>query len=423
LVLWTAWLGGESSSMNPSPAPRKRIVIITQFYPPEATAASNRVCAMARGLAAAGADVTVVTGRPSFPDGVIPPQYRGRSGAAETDGSIRVHRVWTYASARLRTVDRIANWLSVSLGVTLFVLRRREPVDVVLVSTPPVTLALPALVAGLRHRAPVVLDVRDVYPEVAIKLGIWKPRSLPARLVTALSETLYRRARLIFTVTETCRQEILAHGVPAAKVVNAPNGFDKVRVALHGLAPRTNGEFVVAYAGNMGVATGMDAVLDAARELLPKESYRFVLVGGGAESAGLARRIEREQLSNVTLLGAQPRDIAAAVLRDADVCLVPLRRGIVDSLPSKLFDALSLGTPVIVCADGEAKSFIERSGGGIAVPPENGSALASAIGELAADPVQCEELGRNGMSYVRANYDRANVVSDVVRRIGSLSPS
>jgi glycosyltransferase involved in cell wall biosynthesis len=171
----------------------------------------------------------------------------------------------------------------------------------------------------------------------------------------------------------------------------------------------------------MGVATGMHVVLDAARLLQPLGDCRFVLVGGGAESGDLARRIEREQLGNVTMLGAQPREIAQAVVRDADVCVVPLRRGVDTSLPTKLFDALAQGTPVIVCAEGEARRFVEHCGGGIAVPPEDGAALARAIQELAADPARREACGRSGMAYVRANYDRASVASDVARLVCALS--
>jgi len=398
----------------------KRIVIVTQFYPPETTAGSNRVCAIAHALAQAGEVVAVVTGQPSFPDGVIPEKYTGRAARDECDGPIRIQRVWTYASPRLRTIDRLLNWMSVSVGATLHLLARREPVDVVLVSTPPITLALPALVAAARHHARLVLDVRDVYPEIAVKLGIWKPHSVLARLVGTVSEWLYRRSSLIFAVTESATAEIVAHGVSPDKLVIAPNGFDRTHETSRPAQGRPNGKFVVAYAGNMGVATGLDVVLDAAQLLEPNDNFQFVLVGGGAQCNILARRIERERLRNVTLLGAQPRDVATAIVRDADVCLVPLKRGVDDSLPSKLFDALAHGTPVIVCADGEAKAFIERSGGGIAVPPEDGTALAEAIRELAADTARREALGRSGMAYVHANYDRAKVVFDIARRVGML---
>ena len=400
---------------------RRRIAVITQFYPPEAGAASNRVSAIARALSDAGNDVTVIAALPSFPTGVIPAHYRMREQWATRDGDIDIRYVWTYASPRLRTIDRLLNWLSVAAGATMQLILRRKRFDVVLVSSPPITLALPALAASMLRRARLVVDVRDVYPDVAVKLGVWKRDGMLARSVGAVADMLYRRASLILAASDPFKLEIMARGVPAEKIFVAPNGFDRLADLAGTPAPHSAAGFVVAYAGNMGVATGMHVVLDAARLLQPSGAYRFVLVGGGAESGDLARRIEREQLRNITMLGAQPRDIAQAVVRDADVCLVPLRRGVDTSLPTKLFDALAQGTPVIVCAEGEAKRFVERSGGGIAVPPEDGSALARAIQELAADPARREACGRSGMAYVRANYDRASVASDVARRVCALS--
>jgi glycosyltransferase involved in cell wall biosynthesis len=406
-----------------SPAARTRIVVFTQFYPPEATAASNRVSAVARALVQAGNEVTVVTGLPSFPNGIVPASHLDPARRREQDGAIAIRRVWTYASPRLRTIDRMLNWLSVAFGATLQALFSREPIDVVLVSSPPISLAMPALVASIVHRARLVVDVRDVYPDVAIKLGVWKRDSAIARLVGAVADLLYRRASLILTVTETCRREVLARGVPPEKVVTAPNGFDRLDAIVSAPVERRPGEFVVAYAGNMGVATGIGVVLDAAQHLRSDPKYRFVLVGGGADGDGVARRIAAEQLENVVLLGPQSRTVAAAVMARADVCVVPLKRGVVDSLPTKLLDALAQGTPVIVCAAGEAREFIERSGGGIAVDAEDGQALAAAISSLAADPPLCRSLASSGLAYVTEHYDRANVVADISRRIAALSVS
>jgi glycosyltransferase involved in cell wall biosynthesis len=404
----------------PTPA---RVLIISQFYPPEAAAASNRVSAIARALAEAGNDVTVVTGLPSFPEGVIPAAFRARSSRVTRDGAVAVTRVWTYASRRLRSVDRLLNWLSVSLGATAYVLTRRDPIDIAFVSSPPITLALPALAASLVRGARLVVDVRDVYPDVAIKMGVWKRGSLIARLVGAVADALYRRASLILTVTETCKAEIAGRGVAPDKIVIAPNGFDRSDASAPAPLVREAGEFIVAYTGNMGIATGVGVVLDAALALRPLRRYRFVLVGGGADSDEVARRIRSEGIDNVTLLGPQTREIATAVMRQADVCVVPLKRGIVDSLPTKLLDALAVGTPVIVCADGEARTFVERSGGGLAVPPEDGIALAGAIGELSDDAARLQRFAQSGLAYVTRHYDRANVVADISARVASLSPS
>jgi glycosyltransferase involved in cell wall biosynthesis len=399
----------------------QHIVVVTQFYPPEACAAGNRVAAIAHALLADGNAVSVVTGKPSFPDGIIPEPYRGREAADESGSSVRVKRVATYASPKLRTIDRLLNWLSVALGITAELLTMRSPVDIVLVSMPPVTLFLPALAVSLFRRAVLIVDVRDVYPDIAVKMGIWKRGSLITRLVGWAVDVLYRRARLIFTVTDSCRAEILARGVPPAKVITARNGFDAAVSPESVSFARDDREFVVAYAGNFGIATGIDVVLDAARALRDRSNFRFRLIGGGAETSRMQQRIAAERLDNVTLLGAQPRGVAAALLEQSDVCVVPLKRGVVDSLPTKMFDALALGTPVVVCADGEARAFVEASGGGCAVPPEDGDGLAAALVRLEADRSLLARYGSRGSAYVWANYDRRAVSADVSRRISALA--
>ncbi len=129
-----------------------------------------------------------------FLDGVVGAGYQERDRSEQRDHAIAVRRVWTYASPRLRAIDRLLNWFSVAAGAIAHIAFRREPVDVVFVSTPPITLGLAALAAAARWRARLVVDVRDVYPDVAIKMGVWKKNSVVARLVGALADALYRRA-------------------------------------------------------------------------------------------------------------------------------------------------------------------------------------------------------------------------------------
>ena len=166
-----------------------RVAIISQFYPPEPLAAANRIAAMARAFARAGDDVRVYTAMPSFPDGVIPPAYRGRRHVVERDGGVTVERVWTYANAAT-PANRILNWLSVALGISRRIVAVRERYDAIVCVVPPITLALPALAAVPAHRARLFVDVRDVFPDVAIKIGAWKAGSPIARVVGRAADEL-----------------------------------------------------------------------------------------------------------------------------------------------------------------------------------------------------------------------------------------
>jgi glycosyltransferase involved in cell wall biosynthesis len=398
-----------------------RIALLSQFYPPEPCAAANRVAAMAQAFAAAGHEVHVYTAMPSFPDGVVTVAYRGRRHAVEIDGAVTVERVWTYAAGPGRPGNRVLNWLSVALGITRRVVGRREPHDVVVVSSPPITLALPALLAAAAHRAALVVDVRDVWPEIAVAMGSWSPHSPLARITGRVADALYARAALITCVTATAGRQIVARGVDPAKVVLAPNGFDPLAPADVSPVAALPGVRDVVYVGNMGLATGLGVVLDAAARLRADRTIRFVLIGGGADAARLRSRAIDERLDNVVFTGPLPRSQALRALADAPLTVVPLVASIEDSLPTKLFDAMLVGTPIVLSASGEAQRLVDRAGAGISVTPGDAEALADGIVALLGDAERRGRYAANGPAFVRANYDRAAVMTGLAERLRALS--
>jgi glycosyltransferase involved in cell wall biosynthesis len=397
-----------------------RIALVCQFYAPEPCAAANRVAALARALAADGNDVHVFTAMPSFPDGVIPAPYRGLRHAVERDGRITVERVWTYASPTARPGNRLLNWASVAAGIAVRLVATRARFDLVVVSSPPITLAAPALIAAFAHRAPLVVDVRDVFPDVAVKMGAWKAGSPIVRVVGRVADALYARAALVVAVTETARDEIFARGVSDAKLVLAPNGFDAIEPAADAPYDAVSGVRDVVYVGNMGLATGLDVVLDAAAALRADPSIRFVLIGGGADAARLRARVDAESLGNVLFTGTLPRAAALRALADAALTVVPLVATIADSLPTKLFDAMLVGTPVVLSAAGEARRLVERARAGLAVTPGDGAALAAGIRRVLDDPELAAGFRAAGPPFVRANYDRGAVMTRLAERIRAL---
>ena len=214
-------------------------------------------------------------------------------------------------------------------------------------------------------------------------------------------------------MTETAHQEIIERGSSAAKTLLAANGFDPIEIASASPYTRTSADFVAAFVGNMGLATGLDVVIDAALVLRNEKRLKFVLAGGGADRDRLAARIADEGLESVTMLGVVSRPAANALVADADVAIVSLHAQILDSLPTKIFDALVLGCPVICCANGEARVLIERSRGGMVVEPGNGRKLAAAIAELMRNPERRISYATEGKRYVREHFDRAKIMHNV----------
>jgi glycosyltransferase involved in cell wall biosynthesis len=394
-----------------------RVALLTQFYPPEPLAAANRLSAMAKAFGEAGDQVRVFTAMPSFPDGVIPEAYRGRRHLVEPGGDgVTVERVRTYASAATPG-NRILNWLSVAAGIGASAVATRERFDVVIVSSPPITLAAPALAAAAAHVAPLVVDVRDVWPEIALKIGAWRPGSPPARAVGALADALYARAALVSSVTQPQCDEIVARGVDPAKVMLASNGFDPVEPAAEPPVAPVPGVRDVVYVGNMGRSMGLEVVLDAAAALRDDPTIRFVMIGGGTAAAGLRARAAAEGLANVVFTGPLPRPAAQRALQDAAATVVPLLASITDTLPTKLFDAMVAGTPIVLSAGGEAKRVVEAGDAGLVVPPEDARALADGIRRVLGDEALRARFRANGPPYVRANYERAAVMRRFAERV------
>jgi glycosyltransferase involved in cell wall biosynthesis len=403
-----------------------RIAYVCHYFAPEPAAPAARVHELSRAWVRAGHDVSVVTTFPNHPLGRIPPEYRGRWWSTEWMDGIRVLRCWLYAVPNRGVGRRGLDHLSFMLTALAFGLPRLGAVDVVIASSPTLFSALSAWIIARVKRVPFVLEVRDLWPEAIVDLGLMRPG--PAvRVLERLAQFLYRQAARVVVVTEAFAERIAATGVPRAKLAVIPNGAD-TRL----FSPRADGQptrdaldldgrFVVAYVGSHGLSHGLGAVLDAAAE---QPEVAFLLVGDGADRDRLMSERDRRQLRNVLMRPSVPKEQVPGLYAAADACLVPLRDVPLFEtfVPSKLFEVLAAGRPVIGAVRGEARDILTRSGAALLVEPERGDQLAQAVGRLRADPGLRAELGRRGRAFAEQHYDRdalarryLDLLEDVVR--------
>ncbi len=361
-----------------------RVLVVCQYFPPEVGAPPNRLGTFAHGLADRGHEVTVVCEQPNHPRGVFAAGYGHRPLITERDGGLTVHRVWVAASPRKTTARRLAFYASFAVMGALRAITLPKH-DVVFMSSPPLPAVITASwVAGLR-RTPYVLDVRDLWPAAAQALGELSDPHL-VRLFERAERRLYRGAGRVTTTT----RPFMAHIdriAGEAKSAFLPNGAMDHLIAME-TAPEPDPEpFVVGYAGNLGIAQGLDIVLDAA-ERLRGEAIRFVLVGEGPLAAALRAERERRALDNVEFRPGVDGVAIGAFLQSCHALLVPLRNDplLRAFVPSKLYDAMAVGRPALVAAPGEAAALVRAAGAGVEVRPEDGEDLARAVRELLADP-------------------------------------
>jgi len=390
-----------------------RTLIVTHYFPPETGAPQARLSGLAATWAADGDRVTVLTGMPNHPTGLVPPAYRGVIQRRERRDGYRVIRTWLYATPNEGVARKTAGHLSFMISSVLLGGRRCGPADTVVVSSPTFFSIGAAWLLARLKRARLVIEIRDLWPAIFVELGVLTNRRLIS-LLERLELAAYAAADRVVVVSEGFRANLIDRGVPDDKVHTIRNGvaldrFDPAATADPRLRDRLGaraGDCLVLYLGTHGISHGLPGIAEAAARLAG-EPVHFTFVGEGADKPRLQRRVSELALDNVTLLPGVPHKEVPALLAAADICLVPLRDVPLFStfIPSKMFECLAAGKAVVGAVAGEAAQIL-REAGAVVVPPEDSAALAGAIRLLAADPQQRHAMGRQGRAHVERCFDR-----------------
>lgn len=395
-----------------------KILYVSQYFPPEMGAPAARVYELSRNWVEAGHHVTVLTGFPNHPTGIVPDDYRRqmrRFTTRERVDGIEVVRTWLYPAPNRRPVERMLNYSSFCISACLRGLFLDRP-DMVIATSPQLLVGLSGWWIGRLKRCPIVFEVRDLWPESLLASGIGREDSLLIRCLEQVTSFLYRRCDRIVVVTEAFKANLMARrGLPEEKIAVIENGVetelfspDKDGAVLrksHGL----DGRFVVSYIGTIGYAHGLDIILQAARrlhEILPEAL--FLLVGEGAEKEKLEQLAQREGLRNIRFLPQQPRDRIPLFINASDVCLVLLRKAelFTTVLPSKMLEFMACGRPVVLGVDGQARRILDQAHAGVCITPGDADALVQAVMTLHRDPALRRRLGENGREFIVKHFSR-----------------
>jgi glycosyltransferase involved in cell wall biosynthesis len=395
-----------------------RILIVTHYFPPEIGAPQARLSEMARRWSESGDDITVLTGMPNHPTGVVPPEYRRCVRRTERVDGYRVVRTWLYATPNEGLVKKTLGHLSFMMTSLMLGARRSGRADVVVVSSPTFFSIFSAWALARLKRAPLVIDVRDLWPAIFIELGVLTDRRL-IRVLEWLELWAYRQAARVVVVSEGFRDDLIRRGVSAGKVHTVRNGADIDRFAPGG-DPQPGryslgvdaDETLVLYIGGHGISHGLDTVVDAAAKLQGRR-IRLALVGEGAKREELLADVAARGLDNVTMRPGVSRDEVPPLLAAADLCLVPMRDVPLFSsfIPSKLFEYLAAGKPVIGALRGEAAQILADAGA-IVVEPGDAGGLAEAITSLASDTERRTAMGVRARLYVTSHFDRRRLADN-----------
>ena len=392
-----------------------RVLFLTLYFPPEAGPPQSRSYETARRLIDWGHEVTVLTAFPNHPTGVIAKGYRGKLLMRENMDGIDVLRTWLYPAPNRGLWRWAAKHLSFA-GSSLLMSPLAGKADVVVVGSASLFLALSAYGISRVQGIPWVMTVADLWPATAVAQGRLSNPGL-IKLAEHLESFVYNHADTVVAVTQAMCDRVIQTGVPRERVAHIPNGTDTelFRPAADGVDTRRaltlDGKFVVMYAGSMGPAHGLDAVLEAAKLLSDEKDVQFVLVGDGSAKKDLMKKASREGIESVSFLGLQPQAQMPAVLNAADVVVVTQRKseffgGVV---PFKTAEAMACGRPIVMASIGEAAAMLERAGAGLVVEPECPQGLAEAIRKVKEQPELAAEMGKAGRAFAVENLDRTKL--------------
>lgn len=404
------------------------ILFLTDNFPPEVNAPASRTFEHCREWVRAGHRVTVITCAPNFPKGKVFDGYRNKLWQTEEMEGIRVIRVWSYITANEGFVKRILDYQSfmvMAILVSPFVWR----VDVVVGTSPQLFTACAAYVVSRLKRIPFVFELRDLWPESIRAVGaIGNSRVLDA--LEQVELFLYRKAARIVSVTHSFKRNLINRGIDANKIAVVTNGVDTSRFRPQhrdeALAAQLGlqGKFIAGYIGTHGLAHGLETLLEAARRLQDNPNggdVRFLMLGDGANKAKLVEKARAMGLVNVVFVGSVPKEQVVRYWSLLDVSIIHLKKTdlFTTVIPSKLFECMGMGIPVLHGVAGESAEIVAKEECGQVFEPENVDALCAGILMLKQQPALREKLRSNGLA-AAGRYDRHELARKMLDEIESV---
>jgi colanic acid biosynthesis glycosyl transferase WcaI len=400
-----------------------KIGILTQYYPPEIGAPQARLSETAARLVEQGHEVIVLTAMPNYPHGRVHPGYGGLYQRERREG-VTIIRAGIYPTQSAAFVQRLVNYFSFVLSSLLVGSIALPRLDYLITESPPLFLGISGYALSRLTRARWIFNVSDLWPESAVRMGVVRRDSLAVRVSERLEAFCYRKAWLVTGQSRTILAHVTAR-VPSCRTFHFSNGVDSrrfrpdrrtdaAREVLGGPSGR-----VALYAGLHGLAQGLDQIVDAAEALRDERDLRFVLLGEGAEKRALMARAASRGLTNLQFRDARAAHEIPALLAAADLVLVTLKTDIPGAVPSKLYEAMAAGRPVVLVADGEAADIVRAHQAGLVVRPGDVNRLVEALRRLHTDAPLRRSHGENGRRAAEQAFDREAIVARLVAQLNA----
>ncbi len=394
-----------------------KILLIAIQFPPDVNSTGNLMAQLADSWIGRGHQVSVITALPHYKNFRIEAGFGRRLWQRERRLNLDILRLWVYAPGKKSMLNRLINYLSFAIGATLAGIFWRTDSDVILCTNGSFFSGIAAWLIGAVKHVPFIYNVQDLYPEVPVAAGqLRNPWAI--EILRRIEAFMYSKAAQVTVIAAAMGDNLLAKGVPAARVLLIPNFVNGEFIRP---LPRSNdfsrshqleNKFVVMHAGNLGYVYDLDSLLEAAKLLEKESDIAFVIVGDGVAKPALQERAKSLRLSNVRFLPFQPHDQLPWLRASADVQVALYKNGAArHSMPSKIYEIMASGRPLLASAEAHSavRRLVDDSSCGLCVEPENPRQLADAIKTLRADDALRQQLANNGRRHAVETYNQEHV--------------
>lgn len=401
-----------------------KIVVICHYFPPEIGAPSARIYEMAKHWIELGNEVHVVTCFPNHPTGIIPEEYRGMKYKHEMMDGIHVHRNYVYATPNKGFIKKTMGHISFMFSSVLFSMNKISKPDVILTSSPTFFSILSGYYYSLRKKAHFVLEIRDLWPAAMIELGVMKEGAI-THILEKMELFFYRKSKRLIMVTKSFKDNVIERGIDSNKVHVITNGVDQKMFNTQDKDQsilkqyELEDKFVISYVGAHGISQNLTTILKVAQNLQGDRKIQFIFVGEGAEKDLLKEIVDKEKISNVKFIGSQPKEIIPKFYNISDLSLIPLKdiELFKTFIPSKMFEIMACGTPIVASVEGEAEEILNESKAALVVKPDNVEEITQAILKLKTDKELYRSMKENGPEFVEKNYSRNKLAEEYLKII------
>ncbi|MHA7108839.1 glycosyltransferase family 4 protein [Sunxiuqinia elliptica] len=394
-----------------------RILFLTDNFPPEVNAPATRTYEHCKEWVKQGADVTVITCFPNFPQGKVYDGYQNKRISRENVDGIKVIRVWTYITANEGFIKRTLDYISFSFSA--FFAGLFQKTDLIIATSPQFFTALAGRTLSFWKRKPWIMEVRDLWPESIKTVGAMKD-NIFIRYFEKEELWCYRSASKIVTVTDAFKENLVRKGITPEKIHVVKNGanlnlfkpVEKDEQLLNELG--LQGKTILGYIGTHGMAHKLDFLADCAKQL-ENTNYHFLFLGNGAEKQKLVDKVKQEQIKNITLLDSVPKNKVVSYLSIIDIALINLRKSDLFKtvIPSKIFENAAMQIPILIGVDGEARSIVEQYEAGLFYEPENSNDFLDKL-ETIGTPEQYKKCQEGGLKLAKA-FDRKKLANKMLQ--------